>query len=297
MPTPLSSTAKVIVRRFGARADRDRAAAIGEADRVRQQIEQDLVERALVGDHLRQIVGASLSELNAGLARPQRQQAAAAGDDLRRRERLRRDLEIVGLDLRHVEYAVDDRQEMMSGIVDEAGIFVAALGVEHQRVFLHQHFGKADDGIERRAQFVTHGGEEAALGGVGALGLGMRVEKRLLLPFALGHVAQYRDDLAAIFAAIRPLVCSNGRQRISIQTNSVVGRPSASTASRRTRNSTERDFTESGGVAQRGQIGRTVGDMDPVEQAVAVQVARCANRTRLRRPARRTARRRRGRAA
>ena len=45
---------------------------------------------------------------------------------------------------------------------------------------------------------MTHGGEEAALGGVGALRLGMGVEKRLLLSFALGHVAQYRDDLAAI---------------------------------------------------------------------------------------------------
>ena len=74
------------------------------------EIEQDLVERALVGDHFRQIVGRHAFRADARLARPQRQNIAAGGDDLRRRERLRRDLEIVGLDLRHVENAVDDRQ-------------------------------------------------------------------------------------------------------------------------------------------------------------------------------------------
>ena len=66
----------------------------------------------------------------------------------------------------------------MSGIVDQSGIFVAARGIEHQHGFLFQHVGKADDGVERRAQFVTHGGEEAALGGVGALGLGARLFQR-----------------------------------------------------------------------------------------------------------------------
>ena len=120
------------MRRLGARADRDLAAAIGETDRVGQQIEQNLIERALVGDHFRQIVGRHFFEVHARLARPQREHAAAAGDDLRRRKRLRRDLEIAGLDLRHVENAVDDRQQMMTGTVDEAGIFVAALGIEHQ---------------------------------------------------------------------------------------------------------------------------------------------------------------------
>ena len=78
---------------------------------------------------------------------------------------------------------------------------LAALGVERQRLFLHQHVRKADDSVERRAQFVAHGGKEAALGGVGALRLGVRVQKRLLMPFALGHVAQYGDDLAAICSA------------------------------------------------------------------------------------------------
>src|SRR5580692_3422456 len=96
------------VARLGAGADHNLAAAISEADRIRQEIEHDLVERALVGDDFRQIVGRQPFELDAGLARPQRQDVATAGNDRSRIEGLRRDLEIVGLDLRHVENTVDD---------------------------------------------------------------------------------------------------------------------------------------------------------------------------------------------
>src|SRR5580693_5847109 len=73
------------VARLGADADRNLAAAVGAADRVRQQIEHDLVERTLVGDDLRQIAGHQPLERNAGLARPQRQDVATAGDDRSRR--------------------------------------------------------------------------------------------------------------------------------------------------------------------------------------------------------------------
>ena len=86
----------------------------------------------------------------------------------------------------------------MAGIVDQAGIFAAAPGVEHQPGFLLQHVRETDDGVERRAQFVAHGGEKTALGGIGALGLGARVLERLLLKLTLGHVAQNGDDFAPI---------------------------------------------------------------------------------------------------
>ena len=67
---------------------------------------------------------------------------------------------------------------------------------------LHK-LGETDYCIERRAQFVTHGGEEAALGVIGALRFRMRIELRLLQPLALGHVAQDRDDFTAIDSAGR----------------------------------------------------------------------------------------------
>ena len=102
------------VSRFRASANRDFAATIGKADRVGQQIEQDLIERALVGDHFRKLAGRHFFEGNARLARPQRQKVAATGNNLARRERLRRDLEIIRLDFRHVENAVDHGEQMMS---------------------------------------------------------------------------------------------------------------------------------------------------------------------------------------
>src|SRR5580700_1831383 len=61
---------------LGAGADQNLAAAVGEADRVRQQIEHDLVERALVGDDLRQIAGHQPLERDAGLAGAERQNIA-----------------------------------------------------------------------------------------------------------------------------------------------------------------------------------------------------------------------------
>src|SRR5580700_108556 len=69
------------VARLGADADRNLATAVGEADRVRQQIEHDLVERTLVGDDLRQIAGHQPLERDAGLAGAERQNIATAGDD------------------------------------------------------------------------------------------------------------------------------------------------------------------------------------------------------------------------
>ena len=183
---------------LGAGADRDLAAPVGKADRIRQKVEQNLIERALVGDHVRQVAGCRSFKPDASLAGPQRQDIAATGNGQRRIERLRGDLEVAGLDFRHVEDAVDHRQQMVPGIVDQAGVFAATLGVEHQQGFLLQHFGEADDGVERRPQFVAHGGEEAAFGGVGALGVGARLLERLLLPFALADLAQHRDHFAAV---------------------------------------------------------------------------------------------------
>src|SRR3984885_12971136 len=57
-------------RRFGASADRHLAAAIGEADRIGQEVEQNLVQRALVGDYFRQPLGCQFFELNTRLTRP-----------------------------------------------------------------------------------------------------------------------------------------------------------------------------------------------------------------------------------
>ena len=103
-------------RRRRSRRDRDLAAALGELDRVGEEIDQDLLHGALVGDDVGQV------------GRPQQTRSMPAS---RARSAIRsqhvpitgagangsgRDLEIAALDLRHVEDAVDDREQVMSGI-------------------------------------------------------------------------------------------------------------------------------------------------------------------------------------
>ena len=108
---------------------------------------------------------------------------------------------------------------MLAGIVDQLRIFLAARRIQHQRVLLHDHLGEADDGVERRAQFVAHGGEETGLGRVGLLGGGARQIERLLLELAVGDVAHHGDDFG-FGARGRCDACSSGRQRISTQMKS-----------------------------------------------------------------------------
>ena len=83
---------------------------------------------------------------------------------------------------------------MLAGIVDQLGIFLAARRIQHQRLFLNDHLREADDRVQRRAQFVAHGREEARLGGVRLLGGTARQIERLLLDFPVGDVAHHGDD-------------------------------------------------------------------------------------------------------
>ncbi len=225
----------------------------------------DLLERARVaGDHgqVERRVG---RKLDAVLARPQRQQVAAIDQRRARRERLRRDLEIAGLHLRHVEDAVDDRQQMLAGIVDQLRVFLAARRIQHQRILLHDHLGESDDRIQRRAQLMAHGGKETRLGGIGRLRRAACEVERLLLHLAVGDVAHHGDHLG--FGGRRLL-----QQPAAHLDPDEIDLPVASARARRIAAQPELDaagFTVAGHIRQRGEIGRPVGDMDAVEQAMA----------------------------
>src|SRR5258708_2657868 len=65
---------------FGGGPDLDAAAAVGEFDRVRQQVYKDLLESALVGADFGRLGGHADDGVGARLARLQRQQVAAAAD-------------------------------------------------------------------------------------------------------------------------------------------------------------------------------------------------------------------------
>ncbi len=94
-------------------------------------------------------------------------------------------LQSAGLDARHVEDVVDDGEQVAAALADVAGVVeIAVIAETPEQPVLHD-LGEADDGVQRRAQFVAHIGEEFGFGAVGAFG------RRLLLEIALGHLGEF----------------------------------------------------------------------------------------------------------
>ena len=85
--------------------------------------------------------------------------------------RMRRDFHLARLDLGDVEQIVDQAEQMRARGMDVAGIFLVARRADRPEAFLRDDLGKAQDGVERRAQLVAHIGEEGGLGGVRRFGL------------------------------------------------------------------------------------------------------------------------------
>ncbi len=112
---------------------------------------------------------------------------------------------MAGLDAGQIENAVDDAEQMLAALADQSRIILAFRGIEREIGLVRQHLGEADDGVQRRAQLVAHGGEEAALGVVGALGLGARALQRMLVVLAARNVARHGDHLRPAPGAIGAL--------------------------------------------------------------------------------------------
>ena len=180
------------------RRDAHFAAARRELDAVREQIDQDLLDRALVGeDHVR-LRRDGDAQGHAGAIRRLAHEPHAGFRGFLQIEDFFPQFELAGLDLRHVENAVDEFEQMGAAFVDQPRIFEIARRAHGAEHLVRHHLGKADDGVERRAQFVAHIGEEARLRAVGLFGEVARLDQRLLVDLALGDVARHRDDVAGL---------------------------------------------------------------------------------------------------
>ncbi len=79
------------------------------------------------------------------------------------------DRHLAGFDLGEIEDLVDQREKRATGAGHRAG-HVALFAIE---AGILEQVAHADDGVERRAQFMAHDRQEAALGQVGLFGLGL----------------------------------------------------------------------------------------------------------------------------
>ena len=117
-------------------------------------------------------------------------------------ERLGEDIEAPGFDLRRVENGVDHSQKMMPGTVDNGSILTLFYRIVRNEGSIRQDLGKADDGVQRCAQFVTDVGEEEVATGVVAIRCRADLLDGLFLLTTCRGVANDADD------AELPSVCS-----------------------------------------------------------------------------------------
>src|SRR5215475_15016516 len=109
-----------------ARAYRHGPVTVAEFDRVGQQIDQYLHDRAPVRRDFGEAARHLDLELDPNLLGPQRQQFSAACDDGIKLNRLRGKSELAGLKPRHVEYFIGDGEQVMSRFVDDPRVFQPA---------------------------------------------------------------------------------------------------------------------------------------------------------------------------
>lgn len=143
------------------------------------EIEQHLAQRAGIGTQRRQIVSDTDPDRQSRVDQRPTAEMQHRLDHLAHIDFIDVQIDIAGLDLGKVEDLVDQFEKMAAGRVDVAGIFGDLF--RRQRVTVAgKQIGKADDGIQRRAQFVAHVREERALGPVCGLGLLLGLDQRHL---------------------------------------------------------------------------------------------------------------------
>src|SRR5579883_1014870 len=134
MPEPVSFAQILPARRGPADLEPDLAALRGELDRVRQQVQHDLADGALVAPDLGHALLEDFVDGDAAGGGAQLQEMMAVGHHIDQRDGFLVELVAAGLDAREVEDLVDQVQEMHAGIMDVAGVLL-----------VHRHGVRAED--------------------------------------------------------------------------------------------------------------------------------------------------------
>ena len=153
------------VRWGGVARDRHGALRAVVLHRVRQEIQQHLLEALPVGQDVPlPHDGRRKADAAGGRLRPN--EIERAMDDVARLDRLERDRAFPRFDSREVEDLVDESQQMPAPLEDvlDTVTLPRRFGVELEEL------SEAEDAVERRAQLVTHARQEFALGPVGGRG-------------------------------------------------------------------------------------------------------------------------------
>ena len=141
---------------------------VGELGGVRKKVQQHLAHAGHIRMHASDSRWAFQLERVAVLGHQRLHGRHDVVDERQQLERFGEQLHLSGFDLREVEHVVNQRQEVLAGRVDLPEIWKERRIAPLLDLFL-EHLAVTDNRVERRAQLVTHAGQELALGTVGTL--------------------------------------------------------------------------------------------------------------------------------
>ena len=155
------------------RADLD-LALLGELERVRDEVLQDLLDPLRIGRDLLRSVGVDRGHEGEVLVlRDRLEEAAHRLDDAGDRHVLRVHVHLARLDLAEIEDVVDEREEIVSGRVDRLREADLLLG-QVAGFVVGEELREDERAVQRRAQLVRHVREEVGLVPAGTLeGVGL----------------------------------------------------------------------------------------------------------------------------
>jgi len=186
--------------------DGDAAARRGELQRIGDEVEHDLADRARIGIGLRQARLDIERQRDARLLGLEGDDVEGGSGRLAEIDRLAAQGLLAGLHLREVEHVVHEREQVLPALVDEGRVLHIA-GMGGAEGLARDHLGEAQHRIQGRALLVRDTREEAGLGGARCLRCLARIGERELGRLAGRDVARDRDDLAdpALLAAFAAL--------------------------------------------------------------------------------------------
>jgi len=147
------------------------AAFFRELDRVGEKVEKDLLHRTLVRPDIHLLLRHLSDQLDIAAARALVNHAHDLADQALHRNNFLGEFYFACFDLRHVEYIIDNRQQMKAAGMNIPDIFEIFLVRDRTEELVGDHFGKPDYGIQWGAQLVAHIGEKVTLRAVGQFGL------------------------------------------------------------------------------------------------------------------------------
>ena len=115
-----------------------------------------------------------------------------------------------GLEPRHVENVADDMEQIFAAGQNVRAIVAIFLRSQRPEGLASHQLRESDDRVERRAQFMTHVGEEFGLGAVGGFGL------RFLLMIAFGEIGELLGLLLERAARLSELGDSRQEQPLGV---------------------------------------------------------------------------------